>query len=149
MVARIPCQVLPAAVTCRLVVDVEEALIWHEHSVNSFSRGRSLARSASPFSAFVTRVLVNAEVKMPVVLTTLAYIERARPHLQIALEEWACERVFLGALICSNKVRTCSLRQPDSGPDGAGTCSTSTTPRSRTCTGRSAQASSTSGTWAG
>ena len=30
---------------------------------------------------------------------------RVAKHLQIALEQWACERVFLGALIVANKVR--------------------------------------------
>ena len=39
------------------------------------------------------------------ILTTLAYLDRARPHLHIALEEWANERVFLGALIVASKVR--------------------------------------------
>ena len=57
---------------------------------------------------FVTNVLHKAEVKVPVLLVTLVYIDRAKPHLQIALEQWACERVFLGALILANKVRLIS-----------------------------------------
>jgi hypothetical protein len=31
------------------------------------------------------------------------YIARARPHISIALEQWALERVFLGALILASK----------------------------------------------
>jgi len=40
---------------------------------------------------------------LPVVLATLVYLDRAKPHLHIALEEWANERVFLGALIVASK----------------------------------------------
>ncbi|KAJ7852198.1 hypothetical protein B0H14DRAFT_3866128 [Mycena olivaceomarginata] len=51
------------------------------------------------FTAFVTTVLFRAKVAAPTVLTSLVYITRARPHLSIPGEEWALERVFLGALI--------------------------------------------------
>jgi len=40
---------------------------------------------------------------MPVILATLVYLNRAKPHLHIALEEWANERVFLGAIIVASK----------------------------------------------
>ena len=63
------------------------------------------------FTAFARTVIERAGVQIPVLLGTLVYLDRAKPHLQLSLEEWACERVFLGALICSNKVRPCSLRQ--------------------------------------
>jgi hypothetical protein len=52
----------------------------------------------------VHNVLVRAEVEVPVVLATHVYLNRAKPHLHIALEEWANERVFLGALIAASKV---------------------------------------------
>ena len=58
------------------------------------------------FLNFVNNVLYKAEVKVPVLLVALVYVERAKPHLQIALEQWACERVFMGALILANKVRS-------------------------------------------
>ncbi|KAI6036398.1 hypothetical protein BKA83DRAFT_4162287 [Pisolithus microcarpus] len=58
---------------------------------SSSKRGRSIA------------LLTRAEVSIPTLLVTLVYINRAKPHLQIALEEWACERVFLGALVTANK----------------------------------------------
>jgi hypothetical protein len=57
------------------------------------------------FSTFARRSIERAGVQIPVLLGTLVYLDRAKPHLQLSLEEWACERVFLGALICANKVR--------------------------------------------
>ena len=42
---------------------------------------------------------------MGVLLVALVYIERSKPHLTIATEDWARERVFLGALILAAKVR--------------------------------------------
>ncbi|KAH9981412.1 hypothetical protein BGW80DRAFT_1434572 [Lactifluus volemus] len=57
----------------------------------------------SAFTAMVNNVLARAEVEVPVVLATLIYLNRAKPHLHIALEEWANERVFLGALIVASK----------------------------------------------
>jgi hypothetical protein len=52
---------------------------------------------------FVSDVITRAEVTMPTLLATLVYIDRARPHLHIGLEQWALERVFLGALIVASK----------------------------------------------
>ncbi|KAI0807992.1 hypothetical protein C8Q74DRAFT_1213735 [Fomes fomentarius] len=68
-------------------------------------RGRTMSRHSehSKFLKFVSDVLHKAEVKVPALLVTLVYIERAKPHIQIALEQWANERVFLGALILANK----------------------------------------------
>ncbi|KAJ6563679.1 hypothetical protein DFH09DRAFT_984757 [Mycena vulgaris] len=69
------------------------------------SRGRTPTRSPYllKFTTFVTTVLSRAEVTVPTLLTALVYIARARPYLSIALEEWALERVFLGALIAASK----------------------------------------------
>jgi hypothetical protein len=88
---------------------------------SSPTRGRSSA-PRSPrhidFTKFVTNVLTRAEVTVPVVLAALVYVDRAKPHLHIALEEWACERVFLGAVMLASKVctnyYTCILQHPDS-----------------------------------
>ncbi|KAF7314812.1 Cyclin N-terminal domain-containing protein [Mycena kentingensis (nom. inval.)] len=55
------------------------------------------------FVAFTTRVLTRAAVTSAIVLVSLVYIVRARPHLSIAVEEWAYERVLLGALIVASK----------------------------------------------
>jgi hypothetical protein len=60
------------------------------------------------FTTFVTNVIHRAEVTTPVILAALVYIDRAKPHLHIALEQWALERVFLGALITASKVRPLS-----------------------------------------
>lgn len=75
-------------------------------STSTGARGRSAARSPkhAAFTTFVTDVLTRAEVTIPVVLASLVYVDRAKPHLHIALEEWACERVFLGAVMLASKV---------------------------------------------
>ena len=64
----------------------------------------SLGGKRVPFKRFVWDVIRRASVKTPVLLTTLVYITRARPHLHIETEDWACERVFLGALMVASKV---------------------------------------------
>ncbi|KAL1707179.1 hypothetical protein EV121DRAFT_256260 [Schizophyllum commune] len=66
-------------------------------------RGRSLTKQYQSFTSFVNTVITRAEVTMPTILATLVYIDRARPHISIALEEWAHERVFLGALMVASK----------------------------------------------
>lgn len=53
---------------------------------------------------FVTDLIHRAEVKIPVVLVALVYIDRARSHLEIAIDQYAFERVFMGGLILANKV---------------------------------------------
>ncbi|KAF8559854.1 hypothetical protein OG21DRAFT_1493123 [Imleria badia] len=72
---------------------------------SSSRRGRALSRRSehAAFATFVTNVLTRAEVTIPTILVSLVYIDRAKPHLQIALEEWACERVFLGAVMVASK----------------------------------------------
>ncbi|KAJ3905448.1 hypothetical protein F5879DRAFT_878817 [Lentinula edodes] len=77
------------------------------------TRGRSQSRrhrrpaKISPCSdatSFVERVLHKARVKMSEVLAALAYIDRARPFLQISSDtKYPFERVFLGALIIATK----------------------------------------------
>ncbi|THH28210.1 hypothetical protein EUX98_g5982 [Antrodiella citrinella] len=83
------------------VVETVDYAMGHASS----SRGRAISRrnDHSKFTKFVTDVLEKAEVKVPALFVTLVYIHRAKPHLQIALEQWANERVFLGALILANK----------------------------------------------
>jgi hypothetical protein len=72
---------------------------------SSSSRGRKAPRPENhPFTTFVTNVITRAELTTPVILASLVYIDRAKPHLHIALEEWALERVFLGAVIIASKV---------------------------------------------
>ncbi|TCD65928.1 hypothetical protein EIP91_001996 [Steccherinum ochraceum] len=87
------------------VVDTVVETVDYAMGSASSSRGRSISRrnDHAKFSKFVTEVLQKAEVKVPALLVTLVYIHRAKPHLQIALEQWANERVFLGALILANK----------------------------------------------
>lgn len=70
------------------------------------ARGCSRKRNSShiEFTKFVTIVLTRAEVTIPVVLVALVYVDRAKPHLDITLEDWAYERVFLGAVMLASKV---------------------------------------------
>lgn len=91
---------------------VAEAVDYAMGRPSTSTRGRSVSRHSTHtnFLNFVTNVLTKAEVRVPVLLVALVYIDRAKPHLQIALEQWACERVFLGALILANKVRLYSRR---------------------------------------
>lgn len=56
------------------------------------------------FAVFVTKFIKRAEITTPTILGALVYIERAKPHLCVAIEEWAMERVFLGAVILASKV---------------------------------------------
>ncbi|KAJ7847085.1 hypothetical protein B0H14DRAFT_2510494 [Mycena olivaceomarginata] len=58
---------------------------------------------AHKFTNFVSNILSRAEIAAPTLLVTLVYVARARSHLSIALEQWALERVFLGALIVASK----------------------------------------------
>ncbi|KAJ7148268.1 hypothetical protein C8R46DRAFT_1231285 [Mycena filopes] len=61
------------------------------------------AGTRAKFTDFVSLVVERAEVLLPTILAALVYVARARPHLVIACEEWALERVFLGALILAAK----------------------------------------------
>ncbi|KIY46954.1 hypothetical protein FISHEDRAFT_23477, partial [Fistulina hepatica ATCC 64428] len=63
----------------------------------------SSSRPPPSFNKFVTNVLTRAEVPMSTVLAALVYIDRSKRHLQIAVEQWAHERVFLGALMVASK----------------------------------------------
>ena len=75
------------------------------------SRGKTATRRPehTKFIAFVTNVLTRAEVTTPTLLAALVYIDRAKPHLHIGLEQWALERVFLGSIIVASKVSFCCL----------------------------------------
>lgn len=73
-------------------------------STSAGRRSASRRTETAAFTKFVSDVLTRAEVTIPVVLASLVYVDRAKPHLHIALEEWACERVFLGAVMIASKV---------------------------------------------
>jgi hypothetical protein len=68
-------------------------------------RGRRGLRSAlhTAFAEFATSVIQKSQVTLPILLVALVYIDRSRPHLFIELEQWACERIFLGALVVASK----------------------------------------------
>lgn len=56
------------------------------------------------FAQFVWRMICTSRVSAAVVLVALIYIKRAKPHLRITSERWACERIFVGALVLAGKV---------------------------------------------
>ncbi|KAJ7651041.1 hypothetical protein FB45DRAFT_1018399 [Roridomyces roridus] len=73
------------------------------HTVDhAFGRPPRRTRSRR-FTSFVGTVLSRAEIPTPTVLVALHYMARARPHLTIAVPQYALERVFLGALVCAAK----------------------------------------------
>jgi len=96
----------------RVIETVDYAM---RKSTASSSRGRAFNKRKPEhvkFAGFVKDVLSRAEVTMPTLLATLVYIDRARPQLHIGLEQWALERVFLGALIVASKVKLHSFIFP-------------------------------------
>ncbi|KAJ7153727.1 hypothetical protein C8R46DRAFT_912121 [Mycena filopes] len=75
-----------------------------------YAMGRTRPSESEPavqiranFTDFVALVISRAEVMFPTILTALVYVVCARPHLVIAREDFALERVFLGALILAAK----------------------------------------------
>jgi hypothetical protein len=52
----------------------------------------------------VKNFIATARITTPVILVSLVYLRRAKPYLNIALKEWAMERVFLGTVIIAAKV---------------------------------------------
>jgi hypothetical protein len=88
------------------VVDCVAETVDYAMGRPSSSQGKPLRRENPAFTTFVSNVITRAEITTPIVLASLVYIDRAKPHLHIALEEWAHERVFLGALITASKVCT-------------------------------------------
>lgn len=82
----------------------------HRPSTSTHTLGPdSQSSKYAPFTEFVANVIYRSEIKTATALIALTYIARARPSLNIALEQWACERVFLGAIILAAKVRGLSL----------------------------------------
>ncbi|KIK71204.1 hypothetical protein GYMLUDRAFT_33344 [Collybiopsis luxurians FD-317 M1] len=76
-----------------------------EHS--TICRCRSISRNLPHgynFATFVERVLNKAHLTLSIVLASLAYIDRVRPHLQLSCDsKFVPERVFLGATIVASK----------------------------------------------
>ncbi|KAJ7204278.1 hypothetical protein C8J57DRAFT_1619116 [Mycena rebaudengoi] len=55
------------------------------------------------FATLAFTVLHRGGVPTAVLLVSLVYVERAKRYLHVALEQWALERVFLGAMIVAAK----------------------------------------------
>ena len=88
----------------RVAVDAITYAMEHSSTSSRNSSVRKEAIQVDPFFIFASNVVHRSEVKIPAILVSLVYIKRAKQHLFIQSPEWACERVFLGALILANKV---------------------------------------------
>jgi hypothetical protein len=75
-------------------------------STSFSSRGRATSSSNNHglFTIFASDTIRRSQATIPILLVTLVYIKRSGCHLLIQSEKWACERVFLGALILAAKV---------------------------------------------
>ena len=65
---------------------------------------RRTTSADTSFPLLVNNIFTRLQIGMPVVLVTLAYLDRAKSHLYIGPSQWAHERVFLGALMVASKV---------------------------------------------
>ncbi|KAI0790860.1 hypothetical protein C8Q75DRAFT_716523 [Abortiporus biennis] len=84
------------------VIDTVQTALGHPAPS---SRGRSSSRDngRSRLIDFMSRIIYKADIKVSVLLVTLVYIERAKHFLHISTEQWANERVFLGAIMAAYK----------------------------------------------
>ena len=71
---------------------------------SSYGRCEARCSAAAGFAEFAANVISRARIPTTVLLVTLVYICRSRPHLSVEVEEWALHRVFLGALMLASKV---------------------------------------------
>lgn len=88
----------------QVVVDAVTYGMKHSAVSSRDASARKCQLRFDPFLAFASNVVHRSEVKIPAMLVSLVYIQRAKHHLFIQSPEWACERVFLGALMLANKV---------------------------------------------
>ena len=88
----------------RVAADAITYAIEHSSTARRDGPARKEKINFDPFLIFASNVVHRSEVKIPAILVSLVYIKRAKEHLFIQSPEWACERVFLGALILANKV---------------------------------------------
>ncbi|EKM82337.1 hypothetical protein AGABI1DRAFT_110996 [Agaricus bisporus var. burnettii JB137-S8] len=85
------------------VVETVDYAMGRPSPSTSRSRSRTRRPEHTKFTTFVKNVIERAEITTHTILAALVYIDRAKPHLHIALEEWALERVFLGSIIVASK----------------------------------------------
>jgi len=88
----------------RVAVDAIIHAMRHSSTASRDAPARKEKIGLDPFFIFASNVVYRSEVRVPAILVSLVYIKRAKQHLFIQSPEWACERVFLGALIRANKV---------------------------------------------
>lgn len=83
------------------VIDAVDTALGRESTF--WDRTHSESVRVSEFKHFVSTFIRNASVEMPILLVALVYIRRAKLRLRIESDQWAYERVFLGALIVASK----------------------------------------------
>lgn len=88
----------------RVTADVITYAMEHSSTASRDSPAPKEKLTFDPFLKFASNVVHRSEVRISAIMVSLVYIERARHHLFVQAPEWACERVFLGALILANKV---------------------------------------------
>lgn len=88
----------------RVVIDVVDYAYAAGPSLSTRGRSESRYKKHAAFTDFVSKVLSRSITTIPVVLVVLVYIQRSKPYLTIGTDDWACERVFLGALMLASKV---------------------------------------------
>ncbi|KAK7436557.1 hypothetical protein VKT23_019111 [Stygiomarasmius scandens] len=81
------------------LVDCTFDVVYYAINTNMVHKRSERAR----FTLFVKSVLRKAEVTNPVAFVATVYINRIKFCIQIAQEEFALERVFLGALVVASK----------------------------------------------
>ncbi|KAI0922034.1 hypothetical protein AcW1_004146 [Taiwanofungus camphoratus] len=55
------------------------------------------------FINFVKNVVAKSSISMGVLLVALSYVDRVRPRVTLGSTEWACEKLFLGAVMAAVK----------------------------------------------
>lgn len=84
-----------------VIITVDTAL---RNGLVAWNHTPSGGERVSSFKGFARNFIHNVSVGMPILLVALVYVTRAKPHLSVEEDDWAYERVFLGALITAAKV---------------------------------------------
>ncbi|KAI0715527.1 hypothetical protein C8T65DRAFT_806019 [Cerioporus squamosus] len=98
-------ELIDQGVTRALIAYVVDKVIEMVHSAVDNPSGYNQCQPAqrSKFLRFATTVIHNAKVEAPTLLVALLYVARAKPWARMTEQQYAYERVLLGALIISHK----------------------------------------------
>ncbi|KAI8984960.1 hypothetical protein BD414DRAFT_489847 [Trametes punicea] len=79
-----------------VVLTVASAMIGPAHKI-------ALELKTAKMTKFIETFLAHTRIGTPAVLVALVYLDRVREGLEIDREDWVCERLAVGALICAFK----------------------------------------------